>query len=100
MPSSTRRGRIHVAMEYGPRDLTVRIRDDGAGMSPDAMQLLSAGEHLGIAGMRDRAQRAGGTLEIASTHGGGTIVTLVLPFRPSGGRLVGGKVASSEERKG
>jgi signal transduction histidine kinase/ligand-binding sensor domain-containing protein len=78
---------VHVAVEYGPRDLTVRVRDDGAGMAPSAMEKLSEGEHLGIAGMRDRAQRAGGTLEIASTPGGGTIVSLVLPFRPSGRHL-------------
>ncbi|HEU4473895.1 MAG TPA: two-component regulator propeller domain-containing protein [Gemmatimonadales bacterium] len=75
---------VHVAVEYGPRALTVRIRDDGAGMSPTAMGTLTAGEHMGIAGMRDRAQSVGGTLEIASTPGAGTIVSLVLPFRPSG----------------
>jgi signal transduction histidine kinase len=72
---------IHVAVDYGPRDLTVRVRDDGAGMSPVAQEKLPAGEHLGIAGMRDRAQRAGGTLDIASAHGGGTTVSLVLPYR-------------------
>jgi signal transduction histidine kinase len=72
---------VHVAVEYGSSALTVRVRDDGAGMSPSAMRQLGAGEHLGIAGMRDRAQRAGGSLDIASTPGGGTIVSLVLPFR-------------------
>lgn len=85
---------IHVAVEYGPSALTVRVRDDGAGMSPSAMETLSVGEHMGIAGMRDRAQRVGGTLEIASTPGGGTIVSLVLRFRPSDRHLAaasGGK---------
>ncbi len=85
---------VHVAVEYGPRALTVRVRDDGAGMSPSAMETLSVGEHMGIAGMRDRAQRVGGTLEIASTPGGGTIVSLVLRFRPSDRHLAaasGGK---------
>jgi signal transduction histidine kinase len=87
---------VHVAMEYGPRDLTVRVRDDGVGMSPAAMEKLTAGEHLGIAGMRDRAQRAGGALEIDSTPGGGTTVSLGLPFRSAdrdfgaGGRIATG----------
>jgi signal transduction histidine kinase/ligand-binding sensor domain-containing protein len=76
---------VHIAIEYGPRDLTVRVRDDGAGMSPSAMEKLHAGEHLGVAGMRDRAKRAGGTLEIASAPGSGTIVSLVLPY-PAPGR--------------
>jgi signal transduction histidine kinase len=74
---------VHVAVEYGTRELTVRVRDDGAGMSPGAMEQQRAGEHMGIAGMRDRAQRAGGTLDIASAHGGGTTVSLVLPIRAS-----------------
>ena len=55
---------VHVAVEYGTRDLTVRVRDDGAGMPPAAMEQRSAGEHMRIAGIRDRAQRAGGTLDI------------------------------------
>ena len=75
---------VPVAVEYGRRDLTVRVRDDGAGISPSAMDGRSAGEHLGITGMRDRAQRAGGILDIASAPGSGTIVSLVLPFRLSG----------------
>jgi signal transduction histidine kinase/ligand-binding sensor domain-containing protein len=73
--------RVEVDLEYGPRALTVRVRDDGTGMSPDAMDTLSAGEHLGIAGMRDRAQRAGGTLDIASAPGRGTTVSAALPVR-------------------
>ena len=88
---------VHVAVEYGPRALTVRIRDDGAGMSPDALESLAVGEHLGIAGMRDRARSVGGTLEIASTTGNGTIVSLVLPFRPSG--LLQGAATGSEAQR-
>jgi signal transduction histidine kinase len=88
---------VHVAVEYGPRALTVRIRDDGAGMSLTAMETLTVGEHLGIAGMRDRARSVGGTLEIASTPGGGTIVSLVLPFRPSG--LLQGAASGGETQR-
>ena len=70
---------VHVAVEYGSSALTVRFGTMAPACPPSAMEQLSTGEHLGIAGMRDRAQRAGGTLEIASTPGGGTIVSLVLP---------------------
>jgi signal transduction histidine kinase len=75
---------VHVAVEYGTRDLTVRVRDDGGGMSPAAMAPQGVGEHMGIAGMRDRAQRAGGKVEITSAPGDGTTVSLVLPFQAAG----------------
>ena len=88
---------VHVAVEYGRRALTVRIRDDGTGMSSGATGAPTVGEHMGIAGMRDRAQSVGGTLDIASTPGGGTIVSLVLPYRPSG-RYQG--AASGKETQG
>ena len=48
---------------------------------PGAMDAAAAGEHLGIAGMRDRAQRGGGTLDIASEPGHGTTVSVSLPIR-------------------
>ena len=73
--------KVEVSLEYGPRSLTLRVADDGTGIRPGAMDAAAAGEHLGIAGMRDRAQRAGGTLDIASEPGRGTTVTASLPNR-------------------
>ena len=51
------------------------------------MEAAAAGEHLGIAGMRDRAQRAGGKLEITSEPGRGTTVSVSLPIRETPGTL-------------
>jgi signal transduction histidine kinase len=45
------------------------------------MDAAVRGKHLGITGMRDRAQRAGGTLEISSEPGHGTVVSVSLPIR-------------------
>jgi ligand-binding sensor domain-containing protein/signal transduction histidine kinase len=73
--------KVEVSLEYGPRSLTLRVADDGTGIRPGAMDAAAAGEHLGIAGMRDRAQRAGGTLDISSEPGRGTTVTASLPNR-------------------
>jgi signal transduction histidine kinase len=71
---------VEVILEYGSRSLTLRIVDDGTGITPGAMDAAAAGEHLGIAGMRDRAQRAGGKLDLASEPGRGTTVSASLPI--------------------
>jgi len=72
--------RVKVDLEYGSRLLTLRVSDDGTGIAPDAMDAAARGEHWGIGGMRDRAQRAGGTLEISSEPGRGTVVSVSLPI--------------------
>jgi signal transduction histidine kinase len=72
---------VEVNLEFGPRSLTLRVVDDGTGIPPGAVDAAAVGEHLGIAGMRDRAQRGGGTLDITSEPGGGTTVSVSLPIR-------------------
>jgi signal transduction histidine kinase/ligand-binding sensor domain-containing protein len=78
-------GTVEVNLEYAPRSLTLRVADDGTGIPPGALDDAAAGEHLGIAGMRNRAHRAGGKLDIASEPGHGTTVSVSLPIgkRPS-----------------
>jgi PAS domain S-box-containing protein len=51
------------------------VRDDGRGFDPD----LIAEGHLGVAGMRARAERIGGRFELHSAGAGGTTVTVELP---------------------
>jgi signal transduction histidine kinase len=71
---------INVDLEYGPRSLTLRVLDDGTGIDPSALEAAARGGHLGMVGMRERALRAGGTVEISSP-GQGTIVAVSLPVR-------------------
>ncbi len=72
--------RVEVKLEYGPRFLTLEVVDDGRGIAPGTMETAASGGHWGVAGMRDRAQRAGGTLEISSEPGQGTRVSVSLPI--------------------
>jgi signal transduction histidine kinase len=76
---------VEVSLDYGPRTLTLRVSDDGQGIAPGAMDAASVWEHWGIAGMRERARRAGGTLDISSEPGRGTAVSLSLPIRQASG---------------
>lgn len=56
----------------------VMIKDNGRGFAvqPD---LASLGGHWGVLGMRERAEALGGTLDVASSQGAGTVVTATLP---------------------
>lgn len=66
-----------VSLRPEPDGLTLEIRDDGAGFDPAfASALHSSGS--GLPGIRERADLAGGTLDITSTIGQGTTVRLHL----------------------
>jgi signal transduction histidine kinase len=57
-------------------DLSLEVRDNGKGM-PEKQ--LSAGQSLGILGMRERALLLGGELTISGGPGKGTIVKVRIP---------------------
>jgi signal transduction histidine kinase len=72
-------GHVDVHLDYGAEFLSLQIRDDGHGMTPPGPGTVANDGHFGIAGMRERAHRAGGTVEIASAPGEGTTVRACLP---------------------
>ena len=58
---------------------TIVIRDNGKGFVPDAVS-GSDGTHIGIRNVRERLDKlCGGTLQIESTPGEGTTVTMIVP---------------------
>jgi signal transduction histidine kinase len=71
-----RASRIEVDLEYGPRKLLLRVRDDGKGMDPKAARKEG---HYGLTGMHERAKAVGGDLEIWSKPDSGTEVELTIP---------------------
>jgi signal transduction histidine kinase len=75
-----RPSRIEIELAYGTQQLDLRVADDGAGFRLDGEGDRRLNGHWGIAGMRERASRAGGSVEIISTTGGGTTVSLQLPI--------------------
>ncbi|RZJ09742.1 MAG: histidine kinase [Rubrivivax sp.] len=68
-----------VRVSLGEADgwLQLQIRDDGQGFNPEA---VGAGHH-GLLGMRYRIESLGGTLQLLSTPGSGTLVLARLPLR-------------------
>ncbi len=73
---------VEVSLKADKGQLTLSVVDDGQGFE---VEKLSEREELGIAGMRERASLAGGTLEISSLPGQGTEVVLCLPLELKNG---------------
>jgi signal transduction histidine kinase len=82
--------RIVLTVEFGRRELSIRIADDGKGLSvrpsePDATL------HFGLSGMRERAERLKAFFAIDSAPGSGTEISLRLPsslaYAPKSGAM-------------
>jgi signal transduction histidine kinase len=74
-------GRLDVSLCFGAEDVTARVTDNGCGFDLASVR-TDPRSHLGLIGMRQRAEGIGGFLDIWSTPGKGTQVTLVLPEGP------------------
>ena len=70
---------IEAEVSYGQAALQVRIRDDGRGISADVLDAGGRPGHFGLLGMRERAQKLGGKLDIWSKPGAGTEIDLRVP---------------------
>jgi len=70
--------RISVVLETKEGVLSLAVRDDGKGFE---IAELDESEGLGIAGMRERATLAGGSLDVISEPGTGTQVIFKVPFK-------------------
>lgn len=70
-------GTVRISSRKTDSAYLVTVRDDGAGFDP--AQPRGDG-HIGISNVRDRlARMSGGTLEIESAPGTGTLVTITIP---------------------
>jgi signal transduction histidine kinase len=71
--------RIAIKLHMEARKLYLRIRDNGRGFeTPDVFS--TRGGHFGLIGMRERAERLGGELKLASNPGEGTEVEVTVPL--------------------
>lgn len=73
--SGARRAMVEV-VEDGTT-VAVTIRDDGRGFDP----ARPGGDGFGLLGMRERVELVDGTLQVASSRGRGTTISVTLPVR-------------------
>jgi signal transduction histidine kinase len=67
--------RVQVRLDVASNPALLEVCDDGAGFEPS----LRDGGGFGVRGMRERAERLGGTLRIESAPGDGTRVLVSVP---------------------
>jgi signal transduction histidine kinase len=69
---------IEAEIRYSESLLQLRVRDDGNGIDPRIVAEGRAG-HYGVPGMRERARRVGGKLDVWTRTGAGTEIQLSIP---------------------
>jgi PAS domain S-box-containing protein len=67
---------IGILLERKAGMVRVFVEDNGIGFNPEDVQ---TDEHVGLVGMRERAEMLGGTLTVESTLGRGTSIILEVP---------------------
>jgi len=69
---------VQVSFDFGSDWLEIGIEDNGNGFEP-SKALANPGEHLGLIGMKERAEGIGADLEVDSKPGQGTRITIHIP---------------------
>lgn len=69
--------RVDITLEYLEESVKLVVSDDGIGF--DTEQIGPRGDHFGLRGIKERAEKCRGTLTIASTPQAGTTLTVTMP---------------------
>jgi signal transduction histidine kinase len=85
--------RVQVSIEKLPDSICMKIKDDGKSFDAARALLPRASKRLGLLGMRERLEMAGGHFDIESAPGKGTTVIAHIPF----GKALPGKSAKASE---
>ncbi|MFB6818142.1 sensor histidine kinase [Streptomyces sp. NPDC056347] len=72
--------RVGVTLSFMDDELTLDVRDDGRGFDPAALPPYSGAGGFGLGGMRARAERVAGTVEVETERGRGTAVSARVPL--------------------
>jgi signal transduction histidine kinase len=70
---------VRLELDYQESLVRLSIRDDGCGFDAAHAAASEAG-HFGLLGMRERAEKIAGTLDILSTPGEGTTIQVTVPL--------------------
>jgi ligand-binding sensor domain-containing protein/two-component sensor histidine kinase len=89
---------IEVEITYKVSSFRLRVRDDGSGIDRAIVAEGRAG-HYGVPGMRERAKRIGGKLDVWTESGAGTEVELSIPGSIAYGTTAGRTVLGLFRKK-
>ena len=80
--------RIEVAVHGGAQSLDVSVTDDGVGVAP-----ARRGSGLGLLGIDERVRELDGSMDIRTSPGAGTTVTIHLPLPPRASEVPSARAA-------
>ena len=69
---------VSLVLERRKKEISLIIEDDGPGFDPETVDYT---RHLGLLGMRERAELLGGTFTVESAQGRGTTIFVRIPLR-------------------
>jgi len=71
---------VSLVLEYASETVTLQLKDDGVGfVLPDNPSEFAVKGHFGLVGLYERSGIMGATLEIITSPGKGTNLTVTLP---------------------
>ncbi|HET9326023.1 MAG TPA: sensor histidine kinase [Candidatus Eisenbacteria bacterium] len=72
---------VMLSASLAPDQLALTVADDGCGFEPRNLSGRTEGAGLGLRGIRERLEPLGGSLDIRSAPGEGTVLIMHLPLR-------------------
>jgi len=72
--------RIDIELSFTPHSTSLVVTDDGQGL--ESAERVSGGAHFGLQGIRERVDKLGGVLDVDSSPGAGTRLSVTIPARP------------------
>ena len=76
---------VKIRLELNPGRVVLQIKDDGKGFVPETCAGPKDG-HFGLLGIRERTERLGGQVWIASAPGNGTSIRVEIPLHSPDGQ--------------
>ncbi|WP_406515145.1 sensor histidine kinase [Streptomyces sp. NBC_00873] len=77
--------RVGITLSFMGDEITLDVRDDGRGFDPAALPPYNRAGGFGLGGMRPRAERVAGTVEVETEPGDGTAVSARVPLVQNSG---------------
>jgi signal transduction histidine kinase len=70
---------LNLIVERKQQGVLMSIEDDGVGFNPTSLGVEDGKRHLGLISMRERAEILGGTLDVYTAPGKGTMIQVSIP---------------------
>ena len=75
---------VKITIRESAKTIKMTIKDDGKSFQVERVLRTRGSKHLGLLGMRERVEMVGGSFDVDSSPGNGTVITVRIPNQPPG----------------